>query len=63
MTNEGFHSKYSHLIGKSISLTLKTGEVLIGVFNDEFLEANAMLLNHRIIDIKDIKNIEPLIEK
>lgn len=43
---------------QQVKLTLKDGTVIVGLFNDEFFEDNSILVDCKVIKIKDIDKME-----
>ena len=58
MNSQEFHDKYYHMYDQQVKLTLKDGTVIVGLFNDEFFEDNAILVDCKVIKIKDIDKME-----
>lgn len=58
MNSQEFHNRYYHMYDKQVKITLKNGTVIVGLFNDEFFEDNSILVNCKVIKIKEIDKME-----
>lgn len=55
--SQAFHDKYYSLYDGFVEITFVDGEVLRGLFNDEFFEDGSILVSCEVIKIKDIKSM------
>lgn len=58
--SETFHKKYSNMYDKKVKVIFKDGTERVGLFNDEFFEDSAILVNCEVIKIADIERMELL---
>lgn len=56
--SEMFHAKYSDMYDKIVKVIFKDGSERVGLFNDEFFEDSAILVNCEVIKIADIERME-----
>ncbi len=57
--SEEFHEKYyDDMYDKNVRVTLKSGQKIVGLYNDEFYEDASILVNCEVVKIKDIEKME-----
>ena len=58
LNSQELHDQYYYMYDKQVKITLKNGTVIVGLFNDEFFEDNSILVNCKVIKIKEIDKME-----
>lgn len=64
MASDEFHQKYyDEMYDKIVRITLKDGQQITGLYNDEFYEDASILVSCNVVQIKDINKIELIPDK
>lgn len=59
MTSQEFHDRYyDNMYDNIVSITVRNGTEIRGLFNDEFFEDNSILVDCQVIPICDIIKVE-----
>ena len=57
--SEEFHEKYyDDMYDKIVRVILKSGQQIVGLYNDEFYEEASILVDYEVVKIKDVEKME-----
>lgn len=57
--SEEFHEKYyDDMYDKIVRVILKSGQQIVGLYNDEFYEDASILVDYEVVKIKDVEKME-----